>query len=740
MVFFTFGKSFPMKAFTVLLSVFLFVAGSFAQGVYRFQRADSVPVYAPSGRMPNPWAGGLNFVLAGEMDLDGDAKNDLVVFDKSGNRVVPFLNRGSSGQIKYVHAPDYRPFFPRMTDWMLLRDYDRDGKSDIFAYYSGGTKVFRNVSTAPGQLAFQEVVYLLESDYGSTVTSLFIPSSDLPGIDDLDGDGDLDILAFDVFGGCVDYHKNLSMELFGHADSLKYELITRNWGNFTEDGVNNSVYLDSDCGRSLRGHAGSSFLLLDVNGDQKKDLALGDINFNNLVFLLNGGTIQQADMVQVQTNFPQGFGGSLPVDVTIFPAASYQDLNNDGIKDLFVAPTGEGRSQNHNGLCFYKNNGFDSLPSFQLMEQGFLQNGMIDLGEGAYPVWVDFDGDGLTDIVVGNFGYFASNANYDSRLTAFRNTGTATEPAFTLYLGDFGGLSQSGLDGLVPTFGDLDGDGDVDMVVGESNGRLHYYRNTAPSGQPAQFVLQTPFFGGIQEPLFSAPCLFDLNEDGKLDLLVGSRNGRLNYYQNTGTAQLPQFSATPTIANAGGVNTVDQTQSFFGFSTPFVFPDANDFQLFCGSYSGRIHHYKGLKGNLNGSWQPVTMVADSLIYDGFRTAVSLNDINGDGKWDMLLGNYSGGLSLLYGLIVNTSVSEWDGETSLRVFPVPASETLYWELPQSGKVTRIAVTDLNGRILINRAAVAEGHGSVDVSGLSSGLYLLRMHFSSGAEKVVRWLKQ
>jgi hypothetical protein len=729
-----------MKAFSFGLSLVLFVTGTFAQGVYRFQRADSVPVFGTSGKMPNPWAGGLNFVLAGELDLDGDAKNDLVVFDKSGNRIVPFLNRGTVGQIKYVHAPDYRRFFPQITDWMLLRDYDRDGKADIFAYYSGGTKVFRNVSAAPGQIAFQEVVYLLESDYGSTVTSLFIPSSDLPGIEDLDGDGDLDILAFDVFGGCVDYHKNLSMELFGHADSLTYELVTRNWGNFSEDGVNNSVYLDSDCGRSLRGHAGSTFLLLDVNGDQKKDLALGDINFNNLVFLLNGGTIQQADMVQVQTDFPQGYGGSLPVNTTIFPAASYQDLNNDGIRDLFVAPTGDGRSQNRNGIWFYRNNGFDSLPSFQLAEQGFLQNGMIDLGEGAYPVWVDFDSDGLKDIVVGNFGYFISNANYDSRLTAYKNIGTATEPSFSLFSADFGGLSQSGLDGLVPTFGDLDADGDEDLVVGESNGRLHYYRNTAPSGQPAQFVLQTPFFGGIQEPLFSAPCLFDLNEDGKLDLLVGSRNGKLNYYQNTGTAQMAQFSATPTVANAGGVNTVDQTQSFFGFSTPFVFPDANDFQLFCGSYSGRIYHHKGLKGNLNGNWPPVTFVADSLIYDGFRTAVSLSDINADGKWDMLLGNYSGGLALLYGLIVNTSVSEWETASSVRVFPVPAEGMLHWEIPAAWKGIRVTLSELNGKILLDKSGAFGEIGSLDVSSLSAGLYFLTFYSSSGAEKVVKWIKQ
>ncbi len=728
-----------MRMIGLVVWILLFGGNSFAQGVYRFQRADSVPVFNASGRILNPWAGGLNFVMAGEIHLDNDNLPDLVLFDKSGNRIVPFLNRGTPGSTQYIFAPEYRKNFPRITDWMVLRDYDGDGRSDIFAYYSGGTKIFRNVGNSSTGPVFQEVVYLLQSDYGNVITSIFIPSSDIPGIDDLDGDGDLDILAFDVFGGCVDYHKNLSVELFGHADSLRFELVTRNWGNFTEDGVSNTVNLNSDCGRSGLRHAGSTFLLLDVNGDRRKDLVLGDINFNNLVLLLNGGTLQQADMVQIQTNFPQGFGGSLPVDVTIFPAASYQDLNNDGIKDLFVAPIGDGRSQNHNGIWLYRNNGFDSLPSFQLAEQGFLQSDMIDLGEGAYPVWVDFDGDGLKDIVVGNFGYFISNSNYDSRLTAYRNTGTATEPSFSFFSGDFGGLSQSGLDGLVPAFGDLDGDGDMDLVVGEMNGRLHYYRNTASAGQPPQFALQTPNLGSIQVAQFSAPCLFDLNEDGKLDLLVGSRNGRLNYYQNNGTAQSPAFSSTPTIADIGGVNTVDQTVSFFGFSTPFVFADANDFQLFCGSYSGRIHHYKGLKGNLNGTWEPVTFLADSLIYDGFRTAVSLTDINNDGKFDLLLGNYSGGLSLLYGLIVNTSVSEWEAEASFRVFPVPAEALLQWELPTSWGATSFFVTDINGRTLISGQSVPEESASADISALAPGLYLLRLKSASGAEKVVKWIK-
>jgi hypothetical protein len=194
------------------------------------------------------------------------------------------------------------------------------------------------------------------------------------------------------------------------------------------------------------------------------------------------------------------------------------------------------------------------------------------------------------------------------------------------------------------------------------------------------------------------------------------------------------------VANAGGVNTVDQTQSFFGFSTPFVFSDANDFQLFCGSYSGRIYHYKGLKGNLNGNWPPVTFVADSLIYDGYRTAVSLSDINADGKWDMLLGNYSGGLALLFGLIVNTSVSEWETAYPVRLFPVPAEEMLYWELPMPWEGIRISISDLNGRVLADKSGNYAASGSVDVSGLPRGLYFLRLYSSTGAEKTVRWIKQ
>ena len=711
-----------------------------AQGVYRFQRADSVHLYENSGQLPFPWAGGLNYTLAGEIDLNYDGIDDLVFFDKSGNKIVPFLNLGTPNTVSYKFAPEYRKNFPFMKEWMVLRDYDRDGRVDIFAYYSGGAKVYRNTGSSGAGLAFTEVVSLLNSDYGTTVTSIFVPSTDVPGIDDLDLDGDLDLLTFDVFGGCVDHHKNLSMETYGTADSLKYQLVTRNWGNFVEDGFTNAVTLHDDCERSALRHAGSTFLLLDVNGDRVRDVLLGDINYNNLVLLRNGGDLNTADMVDQQINFPVTFGGAPQVNITVFPAASYMDFNNDGKKDLIVAPTADGRSDNTKGIWYYKNNGFDSLPDLELVQKGFMQSSMVDLGEGAYPQLIDFDGDGLKDLIVGNYGYFMGTSNYDSRLRAYRNTGTANDPEFTFFSGDFGNLSSSGLDGLYPAFGDLDADGDLDLIVGEANGRLHYYTNTAGTGVPPQYTLAAANYAGIQVPQYSTPCLFDLNEDGRLDLVVGSRNGKLSYYQNSGTAQSPAFPSTPTVVNLGGVDVVDQTQSFYGFSTPCIFPDANNFQLFCGSFGGRVHHYRDLKGNINGTWNLVTNVVDSLVYDGYRTAVSVADINNDGKLDMVMGNYSGGLSLFYGLYINTSIEEPKAPVvDASVFPNPFMESLQIRLDAEKGPVNFGLYDLNGREIIHSRLAESGLHTVDVSGLASGMYVAVVKREGFSPKIVKLVK-
>lgn len=67
-----------------------------------------------------------------------------------------------------------------------------------------------------------------------SMVNLYVSSIDIPAIEDVDGDGDLDIITFSILGSQVEYHKNLSMERYGDCDSLDYELRNKCWGFFTE--------------------------------------------------------------------------------------------------------------------------------------------------------------------------------------------------------------------------------------------------------------------------------------------------------------------------------------------------------------------------------------------------------------------------------------------------------------------------------------------------------------------------
>ena len=92
-----------------------------------FHRDTTVIVNENGVLFKNAWAGGLNSTQFNDIDLDLDGKRDLIVFDKSGDKILPYLNK--NGQ--FVFAPDYRQSFPDLHDWIILADYNCDGKNDI---------------------------------------------------------------------------------------------------------------------------------------------------------------------------------------------------------------------------------------------------------------------------------------------------------------------------------------------------------------------------------------------------------------------------------------------------------------------------------------------------------------------------------------------------------------------------------------------------------------------------------
>jgi len=157
---------------------------------------------------------------------------DLFIFDRVGDKVNTYINQGSVGSASYKHVPSYESEFPVLSKWVLLRDFNGDGKKDIFTYTSGGIKVWKNTSS--GSISFNLEKPLIYSQFPTILSNLYVSSVDIPAIDDIDGDGDLDVLTFDIFGNYLEYHRNLSQETYGHNDSLIFELRNRCWGHYSE--------------------------------------------------------------------------------------------------------------------------------------------------------------------------------------------------------------------------------------------------------------------------------------------------------------------------------------------------------------------------------------------------------------------------------------------------------------------------------------------------------------------------
>jgi hypothetical protein len=91
-----------------------------------------------------------------------------------------------------------------------------------------------------------------------------------------------------------------------------------------------------------------------------------------------------------------------------------------------------------------------------------------------------------------------------------------------------------------PTLGDIDGDGDLDLFVGESSGALNYFENTGTPSEP-HFTLVSDEFGGFDVGRRSVPVLHDYDGDGDLDLLVGSESEGIRVFLNAGTPSAPNF-------------------------------------------------------------------------------------------------------------------------------------------------------------------------------------------------------
>jgi len=663
-------------------------------------------------------AGGLNTPQFSEIDLDGDGTLDLFVFDRWADVIRTFKYNVSKA--RYEYAPEYERQFPSMHELVLLRDYNCDGFEDIFTYNQGAYTVYRNTGQYP--LVFEKVVDKIQSDYGSITTSAFILSGDVPAIVDVDNDGDLDILAFGTVAteNTIEYHRNLSQDLYNSCDSLEFEVATQCWGNVMEP--SNSAALEPVTCKGIvppnrdNQHPGSSVLLIDTDNDGDKDLIVGDIQTDVVVHAVNAGDAQTAaiDVSQQTNDYP-----TLAEKIKIpYQVSGYQiDVDHDGHQDLLMTINNNVDSSANRKHVWYYENTSSTAPNFELNKSNFLVGDMLDLGSGIDMERMDVNGDGDMDLLIVNDFKASPTGSSLSQLHYFENDGSNH---YELIDDNFGSFSTFSFQGAKIALGDLDGDADLDLLVGDAQGYLHWFKNT-PSAGMASFALSAPQYMSIADiGANAAPEIADINNDGLLDILVGERTGKLHYYQNTGTATAAQFSSSADQFSLGGIDvTIDCCN---GNSAPH-FVKTSAFgpgeYLFVGTDEKKIYIYE-----VGDDVTQEFPLVDSISLESGRICPLTGDFDNDGVWELLIGTAEGGVKY-YDRDKNYLVSVDEPSTgagALTLFPNPTSGVVSIS-GNTHLIENISVADLSGRLLFNLTSGDVGSGIIDLNDLENGVYFI-----------------
>lgn len=727
----------------VLFVCFVLFTSSVAFGQLAFERDDSIEVIKDGEPLLNPWAGGFNSPQFSKIDLYASGNDDLFVFDRIGHRIMLFHNTAEVNETPvYKHIYDLVDVFPEMQNWALMRDYNGDGLMDIFTSHQSGIRVYKN--TGDFGPFFEMASPLIQStyDFGNPFeASIYCIGLDIPVIQDYDGDGDLDIFTFTESASTIYYYCGLSAEQDDN-ESLDFDLGNRCWGYIKEGSEDNTIFLGEECSFNVvdpraadgKRHTGGTLAMKDLNNDGFDEMVIGDVTYNNLITLVNGpGELGPDSVVAQFNNFPASLAGTEPADQEIFPAAYFLDVNGDNAEDLIVSPNASFAVDDDASAMLYHNEGTDENPDFQLVQQDFLQDGMIDRGTNAYPVLFDYDGDGLKDLLIGNKHYFESGGNSVSSIALYKNTGTENQPQFTFITEDYADLEQFGYQNLYPAFADIDNDGDVDMVLGTNSGQLFFLMNSAGNGNEADFSsgpvpLQNSSGEEIDVGVAATPQFFDVDNDGLSDLLVGEKNGNINFFRNVGSAENASFELVDEIlgdviaSNELGIN---------GYSVPHMFLQNGERKLVLGTETGMVNFYDNINGNLDGEFN---LVEEQLaeIKEGEDCAVWLEDINSDGWPDLFYGQIGGGVAFYAGVDPIISVGENTiAENNVTIYPNPASNRITVRFEKGNSTPkRVVLKNTLGQQVLSEVKSTQSEIQIETQELPRGVYVIVISTATG----------
>ena len=403
-------------------------------------------------------------------------------------------------------------------------------------------------------------------------------------------------------------------------------------------------------------HIKPAVAMVDIDGDGDMDAFLGTL-YGEFLFFENIGTAQSPEFAApvvnpfgIQPYYYYSYYYDYYYYYSFCTTPNFADIDGDGDFDLFF-----GSDKGY--IYFAKNTGSATEPEFAAPQdstygiaQGYAYDGndYIPFNYTA-PVLADIDGDGDFDL------FFGAKTDDFGKLLFQRNIGKKEVPQFGPVEFFPFNLSDAYLYNPNPEFVDIDGDGDLDVFIGDKYASVFFQKNTgnkeSPNFGPQQynpyglesefFVFYTTYFmysGNL------APSSVDIDGDGDMDMFFGGPFSDLQFFKNEGSSSAPSFQAkgartgyvsSPRLGDMDGDGDLDA----FSGNWAYYYTNIHKHGFPCGEFP--FFENTGTKTEPNFAspdWRPFGL---SYLY-GTRSLPALADIDGDGNLDLFSGTRYGG--------------------------------------------------------------------------------------------------
>jgi hypothetical protein len=534
------------------------------------------------------FAVGSNPASVASVDLNGDGRPDLIVANNGSNNVSVLLNTTAPGAAVPSFAAQQTFATGTSPMNLIATDLNGDGKPDIVVANSGASSVSVLLNTT-GSGA---------STPAFTAQTSFVTGSNPVAVSaaDLNGDGKSDLIV-------VNNSSNTVSVLFSTI-------------------APGAIVPSFAVQKTFATEAGpTSVTTADANSDGKPDLIISNSGANTLSVLLNLTTPGSA-MPNFAVEQPFATGAN--------PAAVISaDLNSDGKPDLIVANAGD------DTVSVVLNTMASSavLPSFAPKQDFASAYDPVGSGAPVYVTTADLNGDGKPDLIVSdsdNFGVFLN--------TTIPGSATASYGARQIF--------TTGNNSETIAIADVNGDGKLDVLVGarDANNIWLFMNTTATGAGGVSFAPPQKFATGLDPRSIIS---LDLNGDGKPDLIAANRNA------NTVSVLLNTTATGATTASFAAQQTFATGTKPIWVTAADINGDGKPDLIVANNTSvGTISVL--LNTTVPGAAIPSFATQQVFAAGFYPQNITTADINNDGKPDVILANP--GSSSAVSVLLNTTAA------------------------------------------------------------------------------------